>query len=359
MLLALVAIPLMFILVIGVHEAGHALAAYVLGVQVKRVSIGFGKPILSWNRKGCEWAWGWIPLGGRVTLLNSRAFPVDEQQYPHCFDKQAVWRRIVILLAGSFANLLMAWLALVLVFLSGLPYSLPLVASVEKGSVAWKAGMTSGDQFLAINGQSTAGWREVGMQVISLWGKKRVWVQCKQANGLERTLSLDLSLVRFSRQNHSLLAVLGINPERHAGKGLLKAESLVGAVEQANQSLRRELWFFVVIIKQVLSGTLPFFALLGPLGLLALTLSSFGQGLVVFLYFIAILSLAVALVNSLPIPALDGGSIVYALLEKCRGKPISPAWEQLIHRLASIALWLLLIQLLLNDFARVLAPGHT
>ncbi len=81
---------------------------------------------------------------------------------------------------------------------------------------------------------------------------------------------------------------------------------------------------------------IPFAVLLGPIGLLAASAGSFMQGLAVFLYFIASLSLAVGLVNLFPIPGLDGGSIIYALVEKIRGKPVPIAWELLLHRLAMI-----------------------
>jgi len=107
-----------------------------------------------------------------------------------------------------------------------------------------------------------------------------------------------------------------------------------------------------MVLKQVLSGTVPFLLLLGPLGLLMTMVHSFLQGLAVFLYFIANLNLAVAIVNLLPLPGLDGGAIVYTCIEKIRGKPISVALEVLLHRLAMIALCVLFIQLIMNDVQR-------
>jgi regulator of sigma E protease len=112
------------------------------------------------------------------------------------------------------------------------------------------------------------------------------------------------------------------------------------------------LTFFLVMMKQLVLGHIPFIALLGPVGLFAEIIQSFHQGLVVFAFFIAQLSLAVGLVNLLPIPGLDGGSIAYAMLEKIRKKPISIALEVLLYRLALIVACVALVQLVMNDLTR-------
>lgn len=355
MFLALVAMVITLILVIGIHEAGHALVAYWFGVKIQRISIGFGRPLLSWRKKnGLEWVWALWPLGGTVLLLNSRVFPVKPAQYPYCFDKQAIWRRICILLAGSFANLITAWLALVLVFTLGIHYTLPIIQSVEKGSVAAVAGVVSGDQIMAINDQPTMGWREVGMELIKCFGNSAVSVSLKSANThVIKTTTLNLSQVSFNQHKASLLTGLGIVPNLNAAKGLQISATWVDAIAKANASIKQILYFFLIILKQVIMGVIPFSVMLGPLGLFAVTLSSFTQGVAVFMYFIATLSLAVALINLFPIPVFDGGSILYALVEKIRGKPISIALEVLIHRLLFIAFCVLLAQLISNDLLRM------
>ncbi len=128
--------------------------------------------------------------------------------------------------------------------------------------------------------------------------------------------------------------------------------SFFQACQNAFLQIMGLLYFFLVMLKQLFTGHIPFAALLGPLGLFTAMVNSFLQGLAVFLYFIASLSLSVALVNLFPIPGLDGGSIVYALVEKVRGKPASIAMEILLHRLMFIAFSLVLVQLILNDMQR-------
>ncbi|MFI4919284.1 MAG: M50 family metallopeptidase [Legionellales bacterium] len=355
MLVAIAAVLSTLILVVGVHELGHAVVALLLGVTVKKISIGFGRPVIHWQSKGgCEWVWACWPLGGYVQLLNSRISPVEPQEYGRCFDKKPIWNRLVILTAGSFANLMLAWVAFVCVFLVGIGYKLPVIQSVVPHSIAAQAGFLVGDQLLAIEGHATRTWADVGMGLVEAWGNEHVHVRVKSQNhGVPRLLQLNLSQIQFSAQNKSLMEPIGIMPHLAAPDVLLRASSLLAAMQQANQTIAQQLYFFLMMLKQLLFGVIPFATLLGPLGLFTASIASLMQGLVVFMYFIASLSLAVAVVNLAPIPGLDGGSILYAVLEKLRGKPVSIAMEVLIHRLLFIVLCLFLVQLLLNDLQRV------
>src|SRR5438132_1294650 len=99
MILALFAIVLTLILVVGFHEAGHAMAAKLFKVKIRRISIGFGKAIFTWkDRAGREWIWALWPLGGYVHLLNSRIEAIPESDFGLCFDKKPIWQRCIILI---------------------------------------------------------------------------------------------------------------------------------------------------------------------------------------------------------------------------------------------------------------------
>lgn len=356
MLMAIIAIIFTLILVVGIHEAGHALAARMFQVKIKKISIGFGKPLIQWQSgNGTEWAWAMWPLGGYVQLLNTRISPVEPEEYPHCFDKQPVWVRFIILIAGALANLVTAWFAFVLVFYLGLNYKVPEVQSVLPKSIASQAGINARDQFIAIDGYNTPSWQDVGMQLVILWGKKDIALTMKQPNQQElKKLTLDLSQIKFTGKEHSLLSGLGIKPDLTAATATMRSSSLVQAIHQTNAAIAHLMYFFIMILKQLFSGVIPFSILLGPLGVFAASIASLTQGIVVFCYFIASLSLAVALVNLFPVPGLDGGSIMYALVEKIRGKPISVAMEVLLHRLMVILFAVVLVNLLANDLSRFL-----
>ncbi|KTD58045.1 metalloprotease [Legionella sainthelensi] len=354
MLLAIIAIILTLILVVGIHEGGHAILARFFQVKIKKISIGFGKPLLRWRGKsGCEWVWAFFPLGGYVQLENTRISPVKPAKYPGCFDKKPVWQRILILLAGAVANLITAWFAFVIVFSLGLSYHVPEIKGVQPNSTAAQAGMLSGDKFVSIGEHATPTWSDVGMQLVILWGKKDIPVVLNRSDGKQTTAMLDLSHVQFRGARLSLLAQLGIEPNLAAAQSELRASSFVDALYQANATMMHMIYFFLMVLKQLFSGVIPFSALLGPIGIFAASVASLTQGIVVFMFFIATLSLAVAVINLFPIPGLDGGSIVYALIEKIRGKPVSVAMELLLHRLVFIIFCVVLVHLLMNDLQRL------
>jgi regulator of sigma E protease len=356
MILALLAMVITLIVVVGIHEAGHAIAAKLFGVKIKRIAIGFGKPLLIHKDKaGCEWVWALWPLGGYVHLLNSRIEKVPKKNYPLCFDKKPAWVRCIILVSGALANLLTAWLAFTLLFMIGFEQQRPVIQKVFIPSIASQAGLQANNRIVEVAGWKTNSWQEVGMSLIMALGKSKVPVWVSNQEETLRQVNLDLSQWRYQKNEPSLLSALGIEPaatklhtQHIPGKSFIS--SAIYAVEQ----LGHLLIFFVVMLKQLFTGVLPFAVLLGPLGLFAASVSSFFQGLAVFLSFIASLSLAVGFVNLFPIPGLDGGSIIYTLLEKLRGKPVPIALEVLLHRLAFIIFAVLLFQLLMNDLQRYL-----
>ncbi|CAM2916279.1 metalloprotease [Legionella steigerwaltii] len=354
MFLAIIAIILTLILVVGIHEGGHALVARIFSVKIKKISIGFGKPLLRWqSRSGCEWVWAFFPLGGYVQLENTRISPVEPAKYSQCFDKKPVWQRILILLAGAVANLITAWLAFVLVYSIGLTYTVPEIKEVLPNSSAARAGMLPGDKFISIDGTATPTWSDVGMRLVILWGKKDIPVTLIRADGNESIVMFDLSHEHFHGAKVSLLTQLGINPNLSAAKSKLRAPSLLDAIHQTNAFMSNMVYFFMMILKQLFTGVIPFSVLLGPIGIFAASVSSLMQGTAVFLFFIASLSLAVAVINLFPIPGLDGGSIVYAIIEKVRGKAVSVPMEILLHRLVVIVFCVLLVHLLMNDLQRI------
>lgn len=354
--LSLLAIVISLIVVIGFHEAGHAYAAYLFKVKIKRISIGFGRPLLSWHSKsGCQWVWAMVPLGGYVHLLNSRIEPISPSDYNVAFDKKPIWVRLIILFAGAFANFLIAWCALVLMFMLGYQQTLPIIKNVKPASIASAAGLQEGDKFLSINGENVPSWRETGMQFVMALGQKNARAIVEDKRGVQHEVQLNLRQWRFNKSREPLFASVGIIPDVSIkNMQVVPGKPWYRASEQAFSSIFFLLHFFIILLKQLIVGAIPFTLLLGPIGLFTVMVDSFFQGLAVFLYFIATLSISVAFINLFPIPGLDGGGILYALLEKIRGKPLSIPMEILIYRLISIAFCLLLVQLLLNDMQRYL-----
>lgn len=348
-LMALFSIILILLLVVGIHEAAHALMARLFGIKIKRISIGFGKPLLRWQKKGCEWVFAMIPLGGYVHMLNTRIEPVEAKDYPVCFDKKPVWMRILVLLAGSITNIIFAFLLLVLVFSVGLQEPAAVVGEVMPDSIAAKAGMQSGDKIVEIAGKSVLSWREAGMRMIAATGQAKLAVSVQNSAGKEQVLSLDLHLPKVNHD--SLIKALGIIPDENAPIHMTQATNFLDACRMAIQFIYETCGFMLQVLWLIIARILPISLLIGPLGMFSLTIATFMEGLIAFLFFTANFSIAVGLANLFPVPGLDGGSILYALIEKIRGKPVSVAMEILLYRFAMIFAGILLVQLLVNDLS--------
>ncbi|MET0660880.1 MAG: RIP metalloprotease RseP [Steroidobacteraceae bacterium] len=181
-------------ILVAVHEYGHFIVARKLGIRVLRFSIGFGKPL--WLRKspldGTEYAVSSIPLGGYVKLLDEREAPVPADQVHRAFNRQPVWKRISVLLAGPLFNLAFAILLYWVLFVSGVPALKPVVGEVQPDSIAAHAGMRSDDRIVRVAGKPV-GTREAATLGIleDLIDDGAVDLRVMGADGATRDLRLE------------------------------------------------------------------------------------------------------------------------------------------------------------------------
>jgi len=161
-----------FIVALGVlivvHEYGHYLVARLCGVKVLRFSVGFGRPLALWRRgpDGTEWVIAAVPFGGYVKMLDEREGPVAPQELARAFNRQSVWRRFAIVLAGPVFNFLFAILVYAGLFMYGLPEARPVLGDPPVGSAAATAGLKKGDTVRAIEGEPVETWQELRWRVL-------------------------------------------------------------------------------------------------------------------------------------------------------------------------------------------------
>ena len=210
---------LAFLLVIGVlvtfHEFGHFLAARLCGVKVLTFSIGFGKTIYARTVGDTEWRLAWIPLGGYVRMLDEREAPVDSQDRHRAFNQRPVWQRMIIVLAGPVANLLLA-VVLFAITMSGEQTRLqPLVGTVAAQTAAAAAGVRAGDRIVSVNGTPVADWADarqaMGMAIVN---------DGQLALGLQRAgqplvARLDLPAFGLEKFDQATMGKLGVMPARY------------------------------------------------------------------------------------------------------------------------------------------------
>jgi len=209
---------LAYILAVGIlvtiHEFGHFIVARRLGIKVLRFSIGFGKPLYTWHRKGdeTEYVLAAIPLGGYVKMSDEREGTVEEADLPRAFNRQSILRRVAVVVAGPVFNLLLAVLAYWIIFMAGVSSLKPMVAYVTPDSIAAKAGMRSGDQILSIAGDTTATWDDVQLDLFrEVLRSPSIPLTVQGATGGPRSVALAIDDPQRLTEPNQMLTGLGLS----------------------------------------------------------------------------------------------------------------------------------------------------
>ncbi|WP_419811695.1 RIP metalloprotease RseP [Bacterioplanoides sp.] len=211
---------LYFIIAISVlvviHEYGHFWVARRCGVKVLRFSVGFGNPLFSWKDKhDTEYAIAPIPLGGYVKMLDEREGPVPEHLLDQAFTQKSAWQRIAIAAAGPIANFLFAIVAYWILFVAGTTGVVPVVGEVKDNTPAALAGLRSGDEIIAIDGEETTSWQEVSWQLVNFIGEDASFPMIVQSDsGVQRRLEVQVSAWLSDSEAPDPVGGLGIEPRR-------------------------------------------------------------------------------------------------------------------------------------------------
>ena len=430
------------------HEFGHFWVARRCGVKVLRFSVGFGMPLLRWHdRRGTEFVIAAIPLGGYVKMLDEREGEVPADQLDQSFNRKTVRQRIAIVAAGPIANFLLALVFFWVLAMLGSEQVRPVIGAVEIGSIAAKAGLSPGQEIVAIDGEPTSGWANVNLQLVRRLGESgslqvltreegsttdsphelvldrwlkgadepdpigslgiRPWRPAlppvlaeldpkgpAQAAGLktgDRLLALDgqalsdwqqvVDSVRVRPDTKIVLHVerdgaqidvpvtLATRGKDKVASGYLGAgvkavdwpptmlrEVSFGPLEAIGEGARRT-WTMSVLtldsLKKMLFGELSVKNLSGPITIAKVAGASAQSGVADFLNFLAYLSISLGVLNLLPIPVLDGGHLLFYLIEWARGRPLSDrvqGWGMQIG--ISLVVGVMLLALV-NDLGRL------
>ncbi len=360
-------------LITGVHELGHYLLARIFGIKVLRFSIGFGKSLGKLvDKRGTEYQLALIPIGGYVKLLDSREGPVAPQELPDAFDKRPCYQRFFVLIAGPAFNFLLAILAFWLIFIHGVTYVKPIVGEVAPHSLAANAHIQPQDEIVAINHHAILGWTSVAIALIREYGSAGDLIiavkEAKTKKITQHTINIKKGAWQLDKLRPNIIKSMGISPyipveiaSRKDKKmvwppAMLQTThyTIIQALAKAINETNYLITFNSIVIYKMLTGAISWHGLGGPISIFQAAANAAEYGFIIYLNFIALISISIGLLNLLPIPGLDGAQIIYLLYELIRGRPVSVAAQLLAFRIGAILLFILMLQALLSDLARLM-----
>jgi regulator of sigma E protease len=356
-----------FIIVLGIlvfiHELGHFLLAKKLGVGVLKFSLGFGPKLWGKKIRETEYQIAVFPLGGFVKLIGENPEEkVEERDSKYSFLAQPIWKRVLIICAGPFFNIFLTVVVLCSSFIIyGIPYdTLPLppkVGDISPGLPAEKAGLQRGDTILSINGISTATWEDLSNIIRNSEGKELDIKVKRKESILEFKISPKISKEKTG-QGEKTIYIIGITAPYEETKFLYKKVSPVEAIYEG--SLRT--WYLteltVVVLGKMISGEISPKTIGGPIQIAQEAGRQGRKGLPYLLSLIAILGINLGIINLFPIPILDGGHILFLIIEAILGKPVSMKKMEIAQQVGLILLIFLMIYAFHNDIRRLLPGGY-
>ena len=334
------------------HELGHYSVAKFFGVYIEVFSIGFGKKIASFRMFNTQWQIAMIPLGGYVKMKGQDdADPLHVSSDKDSYNSKTPLQRILILLAGPGANFILAFILYIFIALGSPEILSPVLGGIAPNSPALTAGLKSNDTVIAVNGVTISTWKEMSDIIAANKGE-----------------TLDLALIRDNKPLHVSLTPKLTKTKSMFNEDIYKPMIGVGSagvthklslspVEVFSYAKEQTLFASTMIFKGVeklITGDVPAKEMGGVISIVKITSDATAQGWMAVLFFAALISVNLGVLNLFPIPALDGGHIMFNLYELITRR--SPS-EKILVRL-TLAGWVVLFGLmglgLYNDINRLI-----
>ena len=342
---------LLFVLILGfivfVHEFGHFIWAKICGVYVYEFALGMGPKLFSKMGKETEYTIRAIPLGGFCALAGEDVDDDDKKKIPknrRLQDKKP-WQRFLIMFFGAGNNFISAFIILFLIALIwGGTTMNPVVTKVAKDSPAAVAGIEAKDKILKINDHKISTSDDVSLYLAISDPKVKNKFQVKKTSGSVETYKIKPEKKKVKDQT---TYVYGIMMKQEVTHGFVNSLTYMC---KKSKSLFKQMW---ITVEYLFTGHIKLSQLSGPVGIYSIVGEQKKAGLASLLYLVAFLSINVGFINLLPLPAFDGGHILFILIEIIRRKPVSPELEAKIHTIGFILLLLLMVIVTINDIIKL------
>lgn len=336
-------------ILVFVHELGHFLTAKKSGVFIHEFSIGMGPLIKTIKGKdGINYSIRALPIGGYVQMAGEIYEDDDTNKIPKekFMCNRPWWQRLIILVAGVFNNFLLAIILLfVIALIWGSPSLKPIITNVTEGKPAEKAGIRAGDLVTKVNGTKVSTWDKAQLLLLLKDKDDTYEITVKHDDGKEATYKVKPEVEKTEDGVES--RVFGIELRSEVKKGFVPA---VKYSFQKFGSTIEQMWLTII---NLFTGKISINALSGPVGIYSVVGESRSAGVSSVLFLIAYLSINLGIMNILPIPALDGGHVLFLIIELITRKKVNEKVEAITTTIFFALLLLLMLYVTIHDVIRL------
>lgn len=337
LLYVLIAIVLLGVIII-VHELGHYAIGRLCGIGVVEFSVGFGPKLFGWKRKGIDYSVRVLPFGGYCKFVGED----DDNSAPNAMNRMPVWKRFLTVFAGPAMNFVLAYLAAVMMLCMFYGTVEPRIETVVADMPAAEAQLQPGDVIIAANGTDIT-FDADGASVLR--------------GVIRESESVELTILRNGETVTATLVPKKIVTDETTGETTpqigvtfgIKPISLGAAISEAGRYLYELSGMMLDSLRNLIFKGQGADQMAGAIGTVAVASEIMQTDRSMILYFVVILSLNLGIINLLPLPALDGGRLVFLIVEGIRRKPVPPEKEGMVHAIGLMLFFLLAIVLAWHD----------
>ena len=363
---------LVFVLLLGmlifVHELGHFLVAKKIGIYVHKFSLGFGPTLFGYKGKETEYVFAPILLGGFVKMAgeitSSEDLPEDdgaeeltdehllkELSLPdeRKFFNRSVSERIAVVVAGPLANFLAGIIVFSLIYLIGIPTIISRVGGVLADTPAQVAGLQKGDLITAINNEAVWRWHDMASRIRESGGNTLAFTIDRDGEELLLEITPEIKGEDTSLKNYAVGIQISDDPQDVKNEYFNPLLAPWHGLNDAIDVVKGFFYGLFVFAKGEVAST---DMVAGPIGIYRFGEKMASLGIRQFLYFVGLISVNLAIINLFPVPILDGGMIVFFLIEKIKGSPISIRTRELAQQVGLVLLLSLIIFAFYSDLVR-------
>lgn len=333
---------IIFSFIVFFHELGHFLLAKKSGIRVEEFSIGMGPRLISKVIGETRYSWKLLPIGGSCMMGEDDADDVSEGS----FNSKSVWARISVIAGGPIFNFILAFL-FSLIIIGWMGIDKPIVGSVAEDYPAAEAGLMKGDRILKLNGQNIHVFREISTFNQFHQGQ-RVQVVYER-DGKEQSVTID------PKKNKDGLYLMGLGSQGNT-KG-----NVWEVISYSAHEVKYTIQTTLESLKLLVTGVFGIEQMSGPVGIVDVVGDAYEASrpggiaivIVTMLNLAILLSANLGVMNLLPLPALDGGRLVFLFVEAIRGKRVPPEKEGVVHIVGMACLLMLMVIVMFNDIKRI------